>query len=159
MKKVVRKIEVALSTEEIADLGENAARMQKDYFKREMEFADYKKNEKRRIDDLKAIVMDTLKAIDKGTKEIDVECEEVPNLFDKEFEYYHDGEIADRRRMTFEEFDSLVEKMCEKKVNEDNYNYEYYFENKLVIARLMTSEQIEDYNESQRGQKTLALEK
>lgn len=162
MKMVTRKIEVELTKEEKAKLAEEAGKVQANLHRMEINFTEYKKDEKRKIDDLKSMIVTMLRSIDRGVRDMNIECEEHIDLFGKEINYFHKNELVDKRKMALEEFDSLVEKMCNKVVNEDKWEKEYYLKDKIVIKRKMTTEQIELYKmqkaeaeDKTKGQQTL----
>lgn len=155
MKLVSRTIDVELTQEEIVKLGQDASETQASLYKREADFADYKKGEKRKIDDLKTSIRYLLNTIKRGVKEVTIDCEEHPDLFEKEFFYKHNGEEVDRRKMTLDEFDTLCEKICKIKVNEENFEKEYYYNDKLVISRIMTPDQMEAHKLKTSGQQTI----
>lgn len=143
MKKVTRKIEVDLTDQEIVELGNEAAKLQSELTIKEFDFNEYKKNTKRKLDDLKSVIVDLLSSINRGTKEINVDCDEIFNLHEKMFHYYLDEKEVDCRAMTCDEFDYLVKKECTEKINELNWNTEYYYGEKLIASYQMTPDQIE----------------
>lgn len=157
--KEIRKIEVDLTDVEVAKLADQAAEYQATYFKENMKFEDYKKQEKKRLDHLKEIVIDLLRNIERRTKEVEMECDVKPDLVKKRINYFYNGKEVDSIEMTFDQFDSFVNKLCTKVVDEENYNIKCYQDGVFVIARKMTNEQIEKYEQEKKGQQTLSFQK
>jgi hypothetical protein len=133
--KVKREIEIDLTEKEIIELANEASLLQSDYFKKEFDFAEYKKNQKRKIDDLKAIVIDLLRKIERGKKDVTLECDEKFDFENREIIYIHENKEVDRKNMTLNEFDDLIEKYCEIKIDSLNATKQYYYNDKLIYSR------------------------
>lgn len=144
---VDRKIEIELTESEMVQIANEAAKLQSDYFAKEIEFADYKKNEKRKIDDLKSMVVELLRNIKKGTKEITIECEEKFDFENRIIHYWHCNKEVDQRSMTHDEFDFLVQKHCSMKVDELNGKRDYYQDDKIVYSRPMSIQELENHKQ------------